>query len=204
MFGNSAPDRTPQRPQVNPAAFHFGPNIPAGGILRSRHPLAFDQSAQGIANPQLHQGQVLKPQRLFRYGHFGPQHPGLDAFREALLSSVRAPAGPFIVANYDRAALDQTGTGHFSPLAAWHAPTDHVLVLDVARFKYPPHWVPVERLWAAMCVHDSSTQAPRGYLVMNRADRPQQPDGLDALLTRLKGCGVTACPPEMNKGSCHD
>ena len=141
------------------------------------------------------------------------QPRGLPAFRQALLASVRAPAGPFIVANYDRGVLDQTGSGHFSPLAAWHAPTDHVLVLDVARFKYPPHWVPVERLWEAMCAHDSSTQVPRGYLLMDRADRPEQPDGLDALLTRLNGLGAGPCPPHCgpvhtgnndDKGLSHD
>ena len=37
-------------------------------------------------------------------------------------------------------ALLQTGDGHFSPVAGYHAGTDSVLVLDVARFKYPPYW----------------------------------------------------------------
>lgn len=120
---------------------------------------------------------------------------GLPAFRRSLLASVRAPAGPFVVANYDRSTLDQTGAGHFSPLAAWHAPTDHVLVLDVARFKYPPHWVPVERLWAAMCAHDADTQEPRGYLLIDRTDNPASPAGLEALVTRLGNMGAPVCPP---------
>jgi Phytochelatin synthase len=31
--------------------------------------------------------------------------------------------------------LGQTGSGHFSPIAGYHAATDSVLILDVARFK---------------------------------------------------------------------
>ena len=128
---------------------------------------------------------------LLQHAHAG----GLPAFRQALLASVRAPAGPFMVANYDREAMGQTGTGHFSPLAAWHAPTDHLLVLDVARFKYPPHWVRVEQLWAAMCVQDPDTLQPRGYLVIDKAAQPETPQGLEALVARLQTKGAPMCPP---------
>lgn len=125
---------------------------------------------------------------------------GLDKFRESLLASVRAPAGPFMVANYDREALGQTGSGHFSPLAAWHAPSDHVLVLDVARFKYPPHWVPVSALWRAMESIDPATGESRGYLVIDKATTAQAPVGLDALVTRLQGMGAPMCPPHQAPG----
>lgn len=118
---------------------------------------------------------------------------GLDGFRQALYASVRAPAGPFVVANYERGALGQTGTGHFSPLAAWHSQTDHVLVLDVARFKYPPHWVPLERLWQAMAVQDSATREPRGYLVVGHSGVQIQPVGLEGLLARLQGPNGPLC-----------
>jgi glutathione gamma-glutamylcysteinyltransferase len=45
-----------------------------------------------------------------------------------------------VIAAYNRAGLGQSGGGHFSPLAGYHAASDLTLVLDVARFKYPPHW----------------------------------------------------------------
>ena len=45
-----------------------------------------------------------------------------------------------IIAAYSRKELLQTGDGHYSPIGGYHAPTDSVLILDVARFKYPPHW----------------------------------------------------------------
>jgi glutathione gamma-glutamylcysteinyltransferase len=117
-------------------------------------------------------------------------------FRAALGASVRAPHGPFLVANYARAELGQTGGGHFSPLAAWHRASDHVLVLDVARFKYPPHWVPVERLWRAMATRDDATNLPRGWLLLSRpseAKQPAWPPGAAELVTRLARLGAPVC-----------
>jgi glutathione gamma-glutamylcysteinyltransferase len=45
------------------------------------------------------------------------------------------PCLKFLCLNYNRGTLGQTGTGHFSPLAAYDAQTDSALILDVARFK---------------------------------------------------------------------
>ncbi|KHJ79087.1 hypothetical protein OESDEN_21275, partial [Oesophagostomum dentatum] len=85
----------------------------------------------------------------------------LSRFREDVLESVRSDT-EVIVASYDRSQLKQTGTGHFSPLAAYHSQSDKVLIMDVARFKYPPHWVTLSQLQQAMCTLDSSTKRPRG------------------------------------------
>lgn len=62
-----------------------------------------------------------------------------------------------VVASYSRAALDQTGDGHFSPIGGYHPGRDLVLVMDTARFKYPPHWVELPRLFAAMQRIDKSS-----------------------------------------------
>ena len=43
----------------------------------------------------------------------------------------------------------RTGGGHFSPIGGYHEPSDSALVLDVARFKYPPYWVHLPALWEA-------------------------------------------------------
>jgi hypothetical protein len=40
------------------------------------------------------------------------------------------------------------------------------LILDVARFKYPPHWVPLRLLWDAMNMTDDSTGLLRGSLLL--------------------------------------
>jgi glutathione gamma-glutamylcysteinyltransferase len=94
----------------------------------------------------------------------------LDVFRADLVASASG-AGPFVIVNYTRAALGQTGGGHFSPIGAVHLGAELALVLDVARFKYPPHWVPIERLWRAMTEVDPSTGDPRGWLVLARGGR---------------------------------
>jgi glutathione gamma-glutamylcysteinyltransferase len=87
----------------------------------------------------------------------------LDAFRAALASAAGGE-GVLVVA-YDRSALGQTGSGHFSPVGGYHRARDLALILDVARFKYPPHWVSVERLWQATHAIDPATRRARGWLV---------------------------------------
>lgn len=113
-------------------------------------------------------------------------------FRADLQASVRAPAGPFIVCNYARGALGQTGDGHFSPVAAWHPGRDLALILDVARFKYPPHWAPVDQLLAAMAGEDPATGQARGWAVMERPETAPEvdPEELEALTARLSALGA--------------
>lgn len=41
----------------------------------------------------------------------------------------------FIAVGYNRATLRQTGSGHYSPIAAYDEVSDSVLILDTARFK---------------------------------------------------------------------
>jgi glutathione gamma-glutamylcysteinyltransferase len=74
----------------------------------------------------------------------------------------------FLVASFSRRGLGQTGGGHFSPLAAYDRASDSVLVLDTARFKYPPFWVPVADLNAATLERDPETSLPRGFVVVCR------------------------------------
>jgi glutathione gamma-glutamylcysteinyltransferase len=59
-----------------------------------------------------------------------------------------------------------TGDGHFSPVGGYHKGRDLVLILDTARFKYPPHWVPLSELHAAMAHLDSATGRPRGAFLL--------------------------------------
>ena len=99
-----------------------------------------------------------------------------EAVRAACAESKAAPGDrEFMVASYDRGALNQTGTGHFAPVAAFapagpHSPEDQVLLFDVAKFKYPPHWVPLSALHNAMKAPDPATGRPRGYLLLRRRE----------------------------------
>jgi glutathione gamma-glutamylcysteinyltransferase len=91
---------------------------------------------------------------------------GLAAWRASLTAAAHGDG--IVIASYDRSAIEQTGEGHFSPIGGYHAARDLVLVLDVARFKYPPHWLPAERLWQAMRVIDPSTTRSRGWITLRR------------------------------------
>ncbi|XP_039128728.1 glutathione gamma-glutamylcysteinyltransferase 1-like isoform X1 [Dioscorea cayenensis subsp. rotundata] len=77
-----------------------------------------------------------------------------------------------LIASYHRKPFKQTGTGHFSPIGGYHAGRDMALILDVARFKYPPHWVPVSLLWEAMDTVDGATGQPRGFMLISRLQAP--------------------------------
>lgn len=54
-----------------------------------------------------------------------------------------------------------------------------MLLLDVARFKYPPHWVTVGELFSAMQPLDSVTGRPRGFILLRRnTDAPAHASAL--------------------------
>ena len=99
--------------------------------------------------------------------HYG-ETSSLEAFRRAVREAASTAGEPHLVLSYDRATLGQTGSGHFSPVGGYHAGRDLALVLDVARFKYPPHWVPLATLFAAMQPHDAETGRSRGFLQLWR------------------------------------
>ncbi|KCV68727.1 hypothetical protein, variant 2 [Fonticula alba] len=73
------------------------------------------------------------------------------------------------VISYSRATLQQTGDGHFSPIGAYDPIENKALVLDVARFKYPSYWVPVDLLWESLRPCDSVTGRSRGYFLLSRS-----------------------------------
>jgi glutathione gamma-glutamylcysteinyltransferase len=75
-------------------------------------------------------------------------------------------AESFIVSNFSRKTLGQTGGGHFSPIGGYHEEKNLVLVMDVARFKYPPFWVSLDVLWQAMSVYDDNSDQSRGYFIL--------------------------------------
>ena len=92
----------------------------------------------------------------------------LEAFRAEAAAYLAQP-GHFVLANYFRNALGQQKGGHFSPLAAYDKDSDRFLILDVARYKYPPVWVKADELFAAMNTKDSDNDdRSRGYVLISR------------------------------------
>ncbi|XVF21544.1 hypothetical protein REPUB_Repub12eG0099000 [Reevesia pubescens] len=101
---------------------------------------------------------------------FRTDQSSLDDFRKRVISCTSSEDCHLIV-SYNREVFKQTGTGHFSPIGGYHAGKDMVLILDVARFKYPPHWVPLPLLWDAMNTIDKATGHPRGFMVISRLQK---------------------------------
>nr|XP_039248082.1 glutathione gamma-glutamylcysteinyltransferase-like [Styela clava] len=89
-------------------------------------------------------------------------------FREDVKNATKSTKKAIIV-SYGRGALGQAGTGHFSPIGGYNLQEDMVLVMDVARFKYPPYWISLTKLWEAMRTKDVETGLYRGYMVLWRA-----------------------------------
>lgn len=73
----------------------------------------------------------------------------LDEFRWRVASVLGTP-GQYMIVNYNRPVIDQHGSGHMSPLGAYNAASDMVLIMDTASYKYPKTWVPLPALYAAM------------------------------------------------------
>jgi hypothetical protein len=72
----------------------------------------------------------------------------------------------FLVVNFSRKTLAQTGNGHFSPVGAYNEKENKFLVLDVAQFKYPAFWVDAKLLWQAMDTEDSVSKKNRGFVII--------------------------------------
>lgn len=107
---------------------------------------------------------------------------GVDAFRQAVKQACVASDDTnhnldeettkeqYLVVSYTRKVLRQTGSGHFSPIAAYDSASDSVLVLDTARFKYGVHWVSLPLLFEAMIPKDPDTGKSRGYILLSDRD----------------------------------
>ncbi|XP_043707591.1 glutathione gamma-glutamylcysteinyltransferase 1-like isoform X2 [Telopea speciosissima] len=101
---------------------------------------------------------------------FRTNHTTIGDFRKYVMSCTSSE-DCHVITSYHRAPFKQTGTGHFSPIGGYHAGTDMALILDVARFKYPPHWVPLTLLWEAMDIVDEATGQRRGFMLISRVHR---------------------------------
>jgi hypothetical protein len=93
----------------------------------------------------------------------------VDEFRRLASAYLREP-GHFVLVNYLRKALGEEAGGHISPLAAYDGKSDRFLILDVARYKYPPVWVKTTDMFGAMntpdAVNDNKT---RGFVLVTAA-----------------------------------
>jgi hypothetical protein len=94
----------------------------------------------------------------------------LEAFRSAARDYLGDP-GRAVIVNYLRKTIGEERGGHISPLAAYDSEADRFLILDVARYKYPPVWVKTADLFAAMNTPDQvNNNQTRGYVLIRRSE----------------------------------
>ena len=118
----------------------------------------------------------------------------VDAFRDHIkqvCGSGNRDHAQRLIVGFGRSELDQTGSGHYSPIAAYHPGTDRALVMDVARFKYMPYWAPVEQLFRAMQSLDTDSGTPRGYMMVSQSQRTPASTGMDDDSANCTSCNTT-------------
>ncbi|WP_208760387.1 phytochelatin synthase family protein [Mesorhizobium intechi] len=85
-----------------------------------------------------------------------------------LIKDTLADPNKRLIVNYTRQAIGQNGAGHVSPIGAYDAETDRALVLDVAKYKYPPVWMTLADLYKAINTIDSGSNKTRGIVVVTK------------------------------------
>jgi hypothetical protein len=93
-----------------------------------------------------------------------PLQEGAARFRTVVKQAMQ-DNDHYVLVNFYGDAYGAPTRGHISPVAAYHQATDSVLILDVAGYKNPWYWVPVEQLYQAMHTKDGDNY--RGYLVVS-------------------------------------
>jgi hypothetical protein len=121
---------------------------------------------QGMTLDQL--GGILATQPVKAEVHHASDS-SVDEFRK-LASAYLGEPGHFVIVNYYRKAMGEQIGGHISPLAAYDAKADRFLILDVARYKYPPVWVKTADMFAAMNTPDAVNEnKSRGFVLVTAA-----------------------------------
>lgn len=93
----------------------------------------------------------------------------LDDFRQRLKDNLSRP-DDYVLVNYSRKTLNQSGDGHISAIAAYDSTRDAFLVLDEAAYRYPFTWVPAPLLYEA--VHTLDGDRYRGLLFVRGFSPP--------------------------------
>ena len=82
--------------------------------------------------------------------------------------------GFYSIINFGRKELEQTGTGHYACLGGYHPKSSKVLVMDTARFKYPPFWVDADQLYESVRSMDNDANKMRGFMMLSKSQKSLQ------------------------------
>lgn len=125
--------------------------------------------------------------------HVDPSNISLDEMRKDLVLALMSPASRVIV-NINRAAANQVGGGHFSPLGGYSHERDSFLLMDVAKYKYPYVWIPASILYRSLMTVDSCgslSKSPEDQVDLTFSHpelaRPQSSRDLTKAMSKL-GC----------------
>lgn len=159
---NSLGVDAPDEPQIYPYKMFTQDNIFTDEVLHHRRPLEVEKGGNTLE--QL--ASIVSVFDVQVETHFADSLD-LDRCRDLLVETLKSPDQRVIV-DFNRKTLNQKGSGHFSPLAAYHSGEDRFLLMDVARYKSPPCWVESEMLYNALTGLDSTSGKSRGFLIIRR------------------------------------
>ncbi len=109
-------------------------------------------------------GRVLRAHGLSVTVRVVEDGAATETLRDELARNL-AGRDDYVLVNYSRKALGQTGGGHISPLGAYDRASDSFLIMDVNPNRAPWVWVGASDLIAAMRTFD--TVENRGYLLIS-------------------------------------
>jgi hypothetical protein len=111
----------------------------------------------------------LAPQGYMASAHpVDPDFSSVDTLKDMVVDALM-DENSRVVLNYDRGGIGQGpfGHGHWSPIGAYNAKIDAFLIMDVAKYKYPPVWVPTENLFAGVSTLDVCSSMKQHPLPVN-------------------------------------
>lgn len=113
------------------------------------------------------------------------------------LETVTSDTTSQMVVNYSRACLGQQDHfAHFSPIGGYNKVEGQVLIMDVARGKYPSVWVHTKDLFRAMMTGSKEeADRSRGYFVLSNYEQSWHLsfEELIAEVKRISGDCCLAC-----------
>ena len=158
---NALPIKRPIDPKYAPYAFFTQTNYfddRVNKIITRDKTLVIGQTLDQSAMVLAAHGAVTK---VYHAGD-----TSMDAFRRIAKANLDTP-DDYIVVNYRRNHVGQPPGSHFSPLGAYDDASDSFLVLDVARYKFPPVWITTADLYDAMNTFDAESGKTRGFIVVS-------------------------------------
>lgn len=161
---NSLGVEAPEDPQIYPYKMFTQDNLFTDAVLHHRRPVEVEK--HGNTLEQL--GAIIGTFPVVVDTYFAADL-NAKSTRDLLVDTLRDPKRRVII-DFNRKVLHQKGSGHFSPLGAYHEGEDRFLIMDVARYKLPPSWATGDMLYDALAGEDPDSGKSRGVLVVGSAD----------------------------------